>query len=118
MRDDRVFGAIALRAQRRHAALSEFQGHEIPMRLIAPLAALVVLAAAPALAQQPRQERDDASLKQYCTVDYFKFCGNIPPDGPEVDRCFARNWSALSPNCRTAIDAYDAASKPKGKTKS
>jgi hypothetical protein len=88
----------------------------LPLAL--PLTLLLSLAAAPALAQQPRQERDDASLRQYCTGDYFRFCGNIAPDSPEVDRCFARNWSALNPNCRTAIDAHDAATKGKGKGRS
>lgn len=89
------------------------------MRSTLPLVLAAVLAAAsPAAAQQPRQERDDSSLRQYCTGDYFRFCGNIAPDTPEVDRCFARNWTALSANCRTAIDAYDNAGKGKTKGKS
>ena len=85
-----------------------------------PLAFAVFAAvlATPAAAQQPRQERDDSSLRQYCTGDYFRFCGNIAPDTPEVDRCFARNWTALSANCRTAIDTYDNAGKGKTKGKS
>lgn len=87
----------------------------LPLALAALATAFLVL---PAAAQQPRQERDDASLRQYCTGDYFRFCGNIAPDTPEVDRCFARNWSSLSPNCRTAIDAYDGAGKGKGKGRS
>lgn len=79
------------------------------------LALLALAAATPAFAQQPRPERNDQSLQQYCTGDYFKFCGNIAPDTPEVDRCFAKNWSALTPACRTAIDGYDKGKGAKGK---
>ena len=88
-----------------------------PMLPLALAALLAALATGPAAAQQPRPERDDASLRQYCTGDYFKFCGNIAPDSPEVDRCFSRNWSALSPNCRTAIDAHDNTGKGNAKGK-
>lgn len=87
------------------------------MRLTLPLVLLAALSAAPALAQQTRKEQNDAALRQHCTGDYFKFCGNIAPDSPEIDRCFARNWASLSPNCRTAIDAFDGAGKGKGKNK-
>lgn len=87
-----------------------------------PLALLALaLAAGPASAQQAqRPERNDAGLQQYCTGDYFRFCGNIAPDSPEIDRCFARNWTALTPGCRTAIDAHDKANAapaaaPKGR---
>lgn len=67
--------------------------------------ASVPLVAAPALAQQTVQ-RDDPNLKKYCTGDYLKFCGNLAPENPEVDRCFERNMKALSVNCRGAIDFY------------
>jgi hypothetical protein len=95
---------------------------EIPMRSTLSLALLAALAAAPAFAQgapaqQTRKEQSDAALRQHCTTDYFKFCGNIAPDSPEIDRCFARNWASLSPNCRTAIDAFDNAGKGGAKSK-
>ncbi|ACA19174.1 conserved hypothetical protein [Methylobacterium sp. 4-46] len=60
------------------------------------------LIAAPALAQ-----RDDPTLKKYCTGDYLTYCGNLPPESPEVDRCFEKNMKKISVNCKRAIDAYE-----------
>ena len=68
------------------------------------------LLAAPALAQRTAQ-RDDPNLKKYCTGDYLKFCGNLAPENPEVDRCFEKNMKALSVNCRGAIDFYQQNNK-------
>lgn len=81
------------------------------------LAALAVTTLPVAAQQATRPESKDSSLQQYCTGDYFRFCGNIAPDSPEIDRCFARNWTALTPGCRTAIDAHDAKAAPVAKGK-
>ncbi|MGX7706234.1 hypothetical protein [Methylobacterium sp. Gmos1] len=66
------------------------------------LLTLTSLAATPALAQ-----RDDQGLQMNCAGDYFKLCAGADPDSPEVERCFARNRSKLSAQCRAAITAYD-----------
>ncbi|AWN47366.1 hypothetical protein DK419_14440 [Methylobacterium terrae] len=49
---------------------------------------------------------DRAVLKQYCTGDYLTYCGNLAPDGPEVQACFRQNKAKLSPNCQAAITSY------------
>jgi hypothetical protein len=49
---------------------------------------------------------DRAVLKQYCTGDYLTYCGNLAPDGPEVQACFRQNKAKLSPNCQAAIASY------------
>ncbi|WP_298961488.1 3',5'-cyclic-nucleotide phosphodiesterase [uncultured Methylobacterium sp.] len=66
------------------------------------VAGSAVLLAGPALAQ-----RDDPNLKKYCTGDYMTYCGNLPPESPEVDRCFQKNMSKISVNCKRAIDYYE-----------
>ncbi len=45
-------------------------------------------------------------LKQHCTGDYLTYCGNFPPDGPEVQACFRHNKAKLSPECQAAITSY------------
>ncbi|AWN52604.1 hypothetical protein [Methylobacterium sp. 17Sr1-1] len=60
--------------------------------------------AQPALAQSAMVDR--AVLKQYCTGDYLTYCGNLSPDGPEVQACFRHNKSKLSPDCQAAISSY------------
>ena len=37
---------------------------------------------------------DRAVLKQYCTGDYLTYCGNLSPDGPEVQAPPAADMSA------------------------
>jgi hypothetical protein len=40
----------------------------------------------------------------------LKFCGDIDPDGKEMDAYFTNNRAELSENCRRAITAYEASS--------
>lgn len=61
--------------------------------------AAVVQAAAPS-------EADRVALKQRCGGDYATYCGDVPPDGPEVRACFRRNMASLSPACRSAIEHH------------
>lgn len=83
------------------------------LALTAALAVAAALAVTPALAQ--RAERKDKDLAQFCAGDYFRYCGNIAPDTPEVDQCFAKNWASLTPSCRTAIDSYEQKAPAKGR---
>ncbi|MFH6780994.1 MULTISPECIES: hypothetical protein [Methylobacterium] len=64
---------------------------------------ILVLTTGAALAQ-PMVDR--AVLKQYCTGDYLTYCGNLSPDGPEVQACFRQNKAKLSPDCQAAITSY------------
>ncbi|WP_232628158.1 hypothetical protein [Methylobacterium sp. Leaf118] len=63
--------------------------------------------AAPAAA--PGADRD--ALRQHCTGDYLSFCGDLPPDGPEVRACFKQNKAKLSPGCQAAITSFTKAQK-------
>ena len=63
--------------------------------------------AAPASAQAP--ERGNADLQTYCAGDALAFCAGIDPNSPQMDACFKKNLSQMSPNCRRAIDAYERA---------
>ncbi len=57
---------------------------------------LVVAQAAPAM--------DREALKARCSGDYATYCGDLPPDGDEVQACFRKNLANLAPACRTEID--------------
>lgn len=49
-------------------------------------------------------QTDRAALKARCGGDYATFCGNLPPDGPEVQACSRKNMADLFPACRSEID--------------
>lgn len=63
--------------------------------------------AAPASAQAPG--RGNADLQTNCAGDALQFCAGIDPNSPQMDACFKKNMSRMSPNCRRAIDAYEKA---------
>lgn len=52
-----------------------------------------------------------AEFKRHCTGDYLTYCGNLSPDGPEVQACFKQNSAKLSANCQATITAYQKATK-------
>lgn len=60
---------------------------------------LVAAQAAPAPDWEP--------LKARCSGDYATYCGDLPPDGNEVQSCFRKNMANLSPACRTEIDRHE-----------
>ena len=68
------------------------------------LACSLIAIAAPASAQAPA--RGNADLQTYCAGDAIAFCAGIDPNSPQMDACFKKNMSQISPNCRRAIDAY------------
>lgn len=71
------------------------------------LAFSLIAIAAPALAQVPN--RGNADLQTNCAGDALAFCAGIDPNSPQMDACFRKNMSRMSPNCRRAIDAYKSA---------
>ena len=71
------------------------------------LATSLIAIASPASAQAP--ERGNADLQTYCAGDAIAFCAGIDPNSPQMDACFKKNMSRMSPNCRRAIDAYERA---------
>ena len=72
------------------------------------LALGLIAVAAPALAAPDASAsgRGNKDLKTYCSGDAVTFCSGNDPDSPEMDACFKKNMSQMSPNCRRAIDAY------------
>ncbi|WCS28890.1 3',5'-cyclic-nucleotide phosphodiesterase (plasmid) [Methylobacterium sp. NMS14P] len=67
----------------------------------------LVTIVAPTLAQAPN--RGNADLQTNCAGDALAFCAGIDPNSPQMDACFKKNLSRMSPNCRRAIDAYEKA---------
>ncbi|MGY2050892.1 hypothetical protein [Methylobacterium sp. JK268] len=68
--------------------------------------ALALSSTAALAAPQQTPVPDRALLKQHCTGDYLTYCGDLPPDGPEVQACFRQNKAKLSQNCQSAIASY------------
>lgn len=54
---------------------------------------------------------DRAALKRHCTSDYLSFCGDMDPDSSEVQACFKKNKTQLSPACQAAIVGFTKAQK-------
>ena len=67
----------------------------------------LIAIAAPASAQA--LNRGNQELQTNCAGDAITFCAGIDPNSPQMDACFKKNMSQMSPNCRRAIDAYKAA---------
>ncbi|KNY19153.1 hypothetical protein [Methylobacterium sp. ARG-1] len=67
-----------------------------------------IAVASPALAapNAPTSTRGNEDLQTYCAGDAITFCAGIDPNSPQMDACFKKNMSQMSPNCRRAIDAY------------
>ena len=57
-------------------------------------------------------------LQAACSGDYIRLCNGADPAGKEVEACFERNMSQMSPGCRTAINEYKqrnpGGGRPKG----
>lgn len=68
--------------------------------------ALALGLAGPALAQNPQEE---AVLRQSCTGDYMRLCSQFDPGSPEVEQCFKSRMKDLTPQCQTAITAFNKA---------
>lgn len=64
----------------------------------------LVLATSSLVVAQSAFTMDREVLKAHCSGDYATYCGDLPPDGDEVQACFRKNMANLSPACRTEID--------------
>jgi hypothetical protein len=71
----------------------------VPTTSIAGLILGLVLAIAPAGAQERRQ----IDPEQACKNDAFRLCNDFIPDRAKVGVCLRRNARALSPDCRTVV---------------
>lgn len=76
------------------------------LRTFAFGSALALGVAAPALAQNPQEE---AALRQSCSGDYMRLCSTFDPGSPEVEQCFKAKMKELTPQCQSAIAAFNKA---------
>jgi hypothetical protein len=63
----------------------------------------VLLAATPALAQQPEIPE---ALRTACHDDYRKFCATVFPGGGRLRACLTKYGDQISEACRAAIETY------------
>jgi hypothetical protein len=54
---------------------------------------------------------DRAALTASCGGDYAIFCGDLAPDGSEVQACFRKNLADLTPACRAEIGRSEKSGK-------
>lgn len=84
----------------------------LPNPLAAILCTLCLLAAASsAPAQQPTNGQ---ALKQACQTDYKTLCSGVQPGGGRVVACLKQNADKLSPGCKQALTAAQAAKQASG----
>jgi hypothetical protein len=81
----------------------------MPMRTAALAALLTLASAGSALAVDTGPFK--AEFKRNCTGDYMTYCGNLSPDGPEVQACFKENKAKLSQNCQATIANFQKSQK-------
>jgi hypothetical protein len=75
------------------------------------MAAFLVAAAAPALAQQPTDAQRSA-IRSACRSDYMAHCSSVPPGGLASLQCLQKNMSSLAPACQSAVNAAAKPSEP------
>lgn len=71
------------------------------MRFLGFLGTSFALMVGPATAQQ--QDAMAGKLKTFCASDYARLCADMDPKDPEVEACFRKNLSEVSPGCQAAI---------------
>jgi hypothetical protein len=79
---------------------------------IASAAALaVVLAVGPAFAAKPK-------VNEVCLADFHKLCPSEELGRGKVIRCARAHLDAVTPDCKSAVDAANASNEKKRETKS
>src|ERR1700712_2416968 len=73
--------------------------------------AFLVVAAAPALAQQPTDAQRSA-IRSACRSDYMAHCASVPPGGLASLQCLQKNMSNLAPSCQSAVNAVANPAEP------
>ena len=51
------------------------------------------------------------TVRQACAPDYHSLCSGVQPGGGRIAACFKANAAKLSPNCKQALQAAEAAHK-------
>jgi hypothetical protein len=73
---------------------------------------IVLMAASPALSQQPTDAQRDA-IRSACRADYQAHCASVPPGGAASLQCLQKNMSSLSSACQSAVHAVEPAAEAK-----
>ena len=72
--------------------------------------ALLVLAATPAVAQQPQLTRNDArQIRNNCAADVQQLCPGVRPGNGQIMNCMAEKQDQLSETCRQTLQSIKAA---------
>jgi hypothetical protein len=56
-------------------------------------------------------EAASSRVRSACASDYFAYCSQYDPDGPDVRRCMRANGKRLSPACVEALIAAGEVSR-------
>ena len=77
------------------------------VRIVAAFALTGAIATAASAA--PMTPEQKAVLQQQCAGDFTTVCAGLPPeDSPEVQACFEKNMSKLSPGCQSGNQELQA----------
>jgi Cysteine rich repeat len=86
------------------------------LKRLAPLVAVILMAATPAFSQEPTDAQRNA-IRSECRSDYQAHCASIPPGGEASLQCLQKNMSSLSSGCQSAVRAVEpAAAAPKAES--
>jgi hypothetical protein len=72
--------------------------------LVPALLSVLVVAAAPALAQAPTEAQQKA-LRANCPSDFREHCSGVPTGGMDALVCLEKNVNSLSTSCKAAVEA-------------
>jgi hypothetical protein len=73
------------------------------MRIFHLACALALLAGALACCPDGAAAQGSDAVRQACTPDAMRLCGNVVPDVAKTTACMKRNYRLVSPECRLAM---------------
>ena len=74
-------------------------------RLALPVSALLVCGFVSFGAARAQDTPGGVDVRQACTPDAMRLCGDVVPDVPKVTACMKAKHAQLSPECRAAMAA-------------
>jgi hypothetical protein len=66
-------------------------------------AAILGMALVTSFAPAPAAAQGTPEQQQACTPDVMRLCSAFVPDVAKITVCMKKNWSSVSPACRTAL---------------
>ena len=79
------------------------------MKFSSTVFAAGLLLGTPALAQQQQQQQTPQDMQveqQACQDDVYALCGQAIPDQDRIASCLRKQWSKVSPRCRSVMASY------------